>query len=210
MADFFVNWSSMITGTAHAVANGGSGDGILSTRSLVEMAFLASLTAAGGMIRVPIPPVPITLQTLFVYIAGGLLGSRRGAFSQLLFLGVGLSGIPVFSMGGGLGYVFQPTFGYVLSFPLGAWVVGRISERGGEGGGWCRLLSAHAAGLVTIHAAGVAYLFLVLNVLGGENVSWARVVWSGSLLFLPGEAVKMIASILVIRKLRPLRSGGWL
>ena len=179
-------------------------DGILSTRSLVGIAFFTALTAVGGFIRIPIPPVPITLQTLFVYVSGGLLGGRRGALSQFVFLGVGLSGFPVFSMGGGLGYVLQPTFGYLLSFPLGAWIVGRLTRRDQEEGGWCRLLPPHIAGLATIHVIGVIYLYFILNAVVGENTPWTHVVWCGSLLFLPGEAVKVMASILVIQKLRPI------
>ena len=80
---------------------------------LVMISLFAALTAVGAFIKIPIPHVPLTLQTLMVMFAGLILGSRRGALSQLLYLVIGLLGIPIFAQGGGPGYVLQPSFGFL-------------------------------------------------------------------------------------------------
>ena len=99
------------------------------TISLTAISLFAALTAIGAFIRIPLPYVPFTLQVLFVYLAGSLLGSKKGMQSQLVYVGVGLAGLPVFTQGGGIGYFLQPTFGYLLGYIAGAFVVGWIIER---------------------------------------------------------------------------------
>ncbi|MBS3969060.1 MAG: biotin transporter BioY, partial [Clostridia bacterium] len=74
------------------------------------VAMFASLTAVGAFIKIPIPYLPITLQVFFVFLAGILLGPRLGALSQIVYLTLGLVGLPIFAEGGGLGYVFHPSF----------------------------------------------------------------------------------------------------
>ena len=85
-------------------------------------------TAAGAYLIIPLPPVPITLQTLFVWgLAGALLGARLGALSQLVYLLIGIIGLPVFAGGkAGLGVLFGPTGGYLIGFVAGAWVIGTL------------------------------------------------------------------------------------
>ncbi|XRD23823.1 biotin transporter BioY [Lysinibacillus fusiformis] len=100
-----------------------------STLALVMIAMFAALTAIGAFIKIPLPIVPFTLQIVFVFLAGCLLGSRNGLYSQLVYIGVGLVGLPVFTQGGGITYVVQPTFGYLIGFALAAYVIGMIVER---------------------------------------------------------------------------------
>lgn len=93
------------------------------------IAMFAALTAIGAFIKIPLPVVPFTLQIIFVFLAGSLLGSRNGFQSQLVYIGVGLVGLPVFTQGGGITYVLQPTFGYLIGFALAAFIIGFIIER---------------------------------------------------------------------------------
>ncbi len=86
----------------------------------------AVLTFAGANIVIPTFPIPMTLQTPFVLLAGALLGRRLGAFSQLAYLGAGAIGLPVFAFGGGLLYFATGSGGYLLAFPLAAFVTGLI------------------------------------------------------------------------------------
>lgn len=79
-------------------------------RDLILVAMFAALTAIGAFIKIPIPYVPFTLQFLFCAFAGMILGARLGALSQIIYVAIGLAGIPVFTEGGGIGYVFKPTF----------------------------------------------------------------------------------------------------
>ena len=115
----------------------------------------AGLTAIGAQVRIPHQPVPYTLQTFFVLLAGAFLGSRNGSFSQLLYLGVGLLGAPVFAGGGGPS--LGPSGGYLLSFPIAAASIGYLLHKR-RGFGW-GLLSMFV-GLLIIFACGATYLDL--------------------------------------------------
>jgi biotin transport system substrate-specific component len=101
----------------------------LNAREMSLVALFAALSGIGAFIRVPIPYVPMTLQTLMVMFSGLILGGRLAACSQLVYILVGLMGIPIFAYGGGPAYVLQPSFGYLLGFILGAYVVGLLTEK---------------------------------------------------------------------------------
>ena len=86
----------------------------LKTRDLILIAMFAALTAIGAFIRIPLPVVPITLQYFFCALGALLLGAKKGALAQILYVAVGLIGIPIFTKGGGPQYIFQPSFGYLI------------------------------------------------------------------------------------------------
>lgn len=132
------------------------------TGSLTLVAIFAAMTAIGAFIKIPLPVVPFTLQIIIVFLAGSMLGSKRGLQSQLVYLFVGLAGVPVFTQGGGLTYVLQPTFGYLIGFAAGAYVIGFIIERVEEPTRKHFIL-ANLVGTVVIYAFGVPYLYFALN-----------------------------------------------
>lgn len=102
---------------------------VKSTLLIVLMTALTAVSAKAS-IEVPFSPVPITLQSFFVLLSGALLGSKRGAASQLLLIGLGLSGLPVFSRPlPGFLVLVGPTGGYILGFVLAAFVAGLLFER---------------------------------------------------------------------------------
>jgi biotin transport system substrate-specific component len=177
-------------------------------RMLLGIALFATLTAVSGLIRVPLPVVPMTLQTVFVYLAGGILGSCGGVMSQLLFLGIGLMGVPIFTVGGGPGYVLQPTFGYLAGFPLAAWIVGLIAERRKEPQKLWGWVGVYGIGFLIIHVVGVVYLWTSINFIVEKQLSWNGAMWAGVFIFVPGEAVKIfLAAALTIRVLPLLNRG---
>jgi biotin transporter BioY len=90
----------------------------------------ALLTGILAKVKIEIGPVPITMQTLAVLLSGVFLGSKKGALSQITYLFIGLAGIPWFARGGGMAYIFSPTFGYILGFILAAFLVGWFFEKG--------------------------------------------------------------------------------
>jgi biotin transport system substrate-specific component len=103
----------------------------LQLKRMVYAALMAALTAAGAYIAIPVGPVPIVLQNLFVMLAGLLLGGRWGLISVGVYLLAGAMGLPVFAGGtGGAGKFVGPTGGYLLGFAAAAYLVGVISERG--------------------------------------------------------------------------------
>lgn len=165
----------------------------LSARDCVLCALFAALIAVGAFLRVPLPIVPFTLQLPFVCLAGLLLGPRRGAIAVILYIFIGLAGLPVFTQGGGPGYVLRPTFGYLLGFVPAAALTGAIAGRGDSAS--ARLLAASAAGILVTYAAGIAYYVMLaetvllvpldpgeiaaaffLNTIGGDLLSLALIV----------------------------------
>ena len=154
-------------------------------------------TAAGAYLIIPLPPVPITLQTLFLGLAGALLGAKLGALSQLIYLLIGFIGLPVFSGGkAGLGVLFGPTGGYLIGFVAGAWVIGAlVNIKRNAGFSW--ICASLAVGTVVIYLFGVAQLCLV------AKLSFNKAIAVGVLPFLIGDAVKILATAFVVRKIKP-------
>ncbi len=163
--------------------------------------------AAQVVVPVPFSPVPMTLQPLAVLAVGGLLGAAGGLSALLLYLLLGILGLPVFAGGGaGVWHLLGPTGGYLLAFPIAAAVTGALvhpvtlsADRAG-GGAVLRVLLACALGMVIIHAGGVAQLAL----LGGDPTVAFRV---GFVPFLTGDLVKVGLAAAVILAAGPkLRS----
>ena len=128
---------------------------------------MAALTAVGAWLRLPIPYVPVTLQMSFVYLSGVWLGSRDGALAQLVYVGAGLIGFPLFAKGGGLHYVYEPSFGYLVGFIPAAYVSGLIAQRNKAYAGY---IGAAVASLAIVYLPGLVWLHVVLNyVLGQET-----------------------------------------
>lgn len=161
---------------------------MLSTRDLVLCALFAALIAGLGMAP-PIPlgflPVPITAQSFGVMLAGALLGARRGGLAVLLFVLLIAAGLPLLAGGrGGIGVLMGPTGGFVLSFPVAAFVVGLLAERFATGVNPIRLFAACAVGgIAVVYAGGIPWLSLA----AGLPLEKAAL---GSMAFIPGDLIK--------------------
>ena len=125
--------------------------------------FVTVLTALGAQISVPLPftPVPFTLQPMIVLLGGAALGARLGASAQALYLLVGLAGLPVFAasplLPQGAARLIGPTAGFLVSYPLAAFVAGWLAERRYDRQ-YLTSLAAMAAGLAVIFASGLSWL----------------------------------------------------
>jgi biotin transport system substrate-specific component len=166
-------------------------------RRVAAVVVFALLTTLGAHVAVPLPGgVPVTMQTLFVTLAGALLGPYLGAASQLLYLGVGAAGAPVFAMGGGLAYLFGPTGGYLLSYPLAAAVTGWLSGKPQPGvSGFGRVAFAMLIASVVTLLLGWAQL----SVLTGDP---NRALAVGVLPFIVGDLLKIALGALIAQRLR--------
>ena len=127
---------------------------------VVAVVAAAALTALAARVAVPLPgiPVPFTLQPVAVLLSGVLLGAAGGMSSQLLYLAVGMMGVPVFAAGGGAAYLLGPTGGYLLAFPLAAWVAGNLASRKPNAIG---IALGALLGLLVIHLGGLSWLAAV-------------------------------------------------
>lgn len=170
-------------------------DRAASTRNTVLIAVFAALIAAMGLvppISIGIIPVPITLQTLGVMLAGAMLGPVRGMLAAVIVVVLSLLGLPILSGGrGGLGVLVGPTGGYLVGWIPGALVVGLIVKY------WAiRLagtvlrtigvvIAAIIGGIVVIYAVGVPWTSVVTGLPLGTSAL-------GSLTFVPGDVIKAV------------------
>ncbi len=158
-------------------------------RRVIAVAAFAIATALGAQVFVPLPftPVPMTLQTLFVVLAGALLGPRLGAASQITYLAMGVAGLPVF-FGGGLGpaHLLGPTGGYLVAFPVTAYVAGLVARPSGRKDlrELARLFAGLLAASLVILVGGTAWLAGMTGDLSGA-------VALGLVPFLIGDVVKV-------------------
>ena len=158
----------------------------------------AAFVALAAQISVPLPgtPVPMTLQPLAVLLVGGLLGARLGAASMVLYLAVGVAGLPVFTPTVpllGVARLLGPTGGYLLAYPVAAWCVGALAA---DGRTVWRVVCGVFAGLVLIHLGGLAQLLILTGNLSGA----ARL---GTLPFLLGDLGKVAVAVAALTKLTP-------
>lgn len=169
--------------------------------SLTLVAIFAALTAIGAFIKIPLPIVPFTMQIVIVFLAGSILGSKRGLQSQLVYIFVGLAGLPVFTQGGGPTYVLQPTFGYLVGFAAGAFIIGYIIERGGEEPSRLRFVVANLVGTFVIYAIGAPYVYFALNFLLDMPTSASTVFMTAFLSTVGVDIVLAIVTGLFARRI---------
>ena len=162
----------------------------MKTRSLILTALFAALTAVGAFLKIPFPLSAITLQFFFTAMAGTLLGKKYGALSQAVYVLLGLVGVPIFALGGGFSYVFQPTFGFLLGLIPSAWVIGSLASRPLT---FWRSVVAMLAGLAVLYAIGVPYMALIANAYLGKGLTFWQVLKNGMLIYLPGDMLKIAA-----------------
>ena len=158
------------------------------TRNLILCALFAALTAVLSQIAIPIQPVPVNLATFSVFVAGGVLGAKRGAISQAVYVLLGAVGLPVFSsFSGGMGILFGPTGGYIVGYVAAAWLVGLLSARCHGKAYWFAL--SMAGGLALCYLLGTAWYMVVSLLLCVVP-------------FLPGDAAKIAVAALLVPVLR--------
>lgn len=136
--------------------------GRISPLTIVYSGMFASLMMIGANITAIVPflvvgGVPITLQTFFAILAGLLLGSRLGAMAMTVYLFIGLAGAPVFAkFGGGIGYILYPTFGFLVSYILVAYLAGKIVEKYGSLNGY---IIAALVGMIVNYILGTNWMY---------------------------------------------------
>jgi biotin transport system substrate-specific component len=163
---------------------------------MVYAALMGALTAAGAFIMIPLPPVPITAQTFFLNLSAVLLGGPLAAASQIIYVLLGVVGMPVFSGGkAGLGVLFGPTGGYLIGFIVGAFATGFIAHiKKNAGIFW--LIFAMLLGMVIIYVCGTVQLAFI------AKLSFKKALAVGVLPFLPGDVIKILLAAIVASRLK--------
>ena len=167
------------------------------SRDLALVAVFTGVVAVLGLVPAFTPPgfaVPITAQSLGVMLAGAVLGGRRGVLSLLLFLALVAVGLPLLAGGrGGLGIFATPSAGFLLGYPVAAFVVGWLTERAGSTYrlSW-GVVANLMGGVVVLYVFGIAGMAITLDI-----TPWAAMV--ASWIYLPGDLVKVVVAAVVAR-----------
>lgn len=172
----------------------------MTTRDLVHIALFAALTAALGLfppLTLPGLGVPITAQSMGAMLAGAIAGSRRGGLALVLFLVLVAVGLPLLAGGrGGFGVFLGPTGGFLLSWPIAAFVIGLMFERSGA-----NLTLVKSAvflvlgGVVLVYLIGIPWVSLVARIDLGK-------AFLGSIAFVPGDLLKVALTVLIAHQMR--------
>jgi biotin transport system substrate-specific component len=172
-------------------------------RMMVFASLLAALMAAGAYLAVPIGPVPIVMQNMFVFLAGLLLGGRWGLASVAVYLLAGACGLPVFAGGlGGIGRIIGPTGGYLIGYLPAVFIIGYLSGKRNVRIGLDIL--AMICGTAIVYACGVSWLKIL------TGMTWSKTLAVGMYPFLIGDALKIAAAALIAKAIRPvIRVAGY-
>jgi len=186
---------------------------------IISIGLFTALTTIGAYIKIPLPHVPVTLQTFFVIMSGNLLGYKHGSISQVSYLVLGLIGLPIFAYGGGPGYIFQPSFGYLLGYPIAAFTIGTLlslsfstkkNEDRKRSHTFLKIIFADLVGVLVIFVTGLGYLYLNIKYNLYSNIdsaAFAGLNFKSALntvilIFLPVDCIKVILATWVTIRLQ--------
>ena len=172
------------------------------TQRLTLSALLCALCAVLSQIQIPLPPVPLSLSLLGVYLCGALLGRRWGSASVGCYVVLGAVGVPVYAgFAGGVSVLLGPTGGFLIGYILCAWIIGIITQRFGFSRK--NLMLSMAAGTLICYVLGTAWFSLV----SGTDLTGS--LSACVLPFIPGDMLKiLLAASLCLRVQKPLRVMG--
>jgi biotin transport system substrate-specific component len=166
-------------------------------KMIVFSSLFTALFILGAYVAVPIGQIPITLQNLFVFLAALLLGSRWGTLSVIVYLLLGLAGLPVFSQGrSSFIHLIGPGGGYLVAFVFAVFLAGLISEKGKQS--VVMDCAALVVAVIVIYAIGVPWLAF------RAGITWDKAMLTGMAPFLIPDAVKVAAAVVLARFIRPL------
>ncbi len=181
----------------------------MKTKDMILVSMFTALTAIGAFISLPTQPVPFTLQSLFCIYSGILLGSKRGALSQVVYVLLGLAGAPIFAGGkGGISVISSPTFGFILGFILCSYVAWKITERF-ETISILKLLFATSCVTLALYAIGAPIFYLIFKTITPTTFNGAMKL--AVYPFLPNDLIKIVLVSVTSFKVIPiLRKAGYL
>lgn len=170
---------------------------------LTLSALFCALICVGSFIRVPMPNMmPVTLQTFFVLLTGLILPLRVSALATFTYMVLGLIGLPIFSGGGGLGYVLMPSFGFIIGFVVATVIMSFLTEKLKNRRLWQYIIIS-LLGIIIIYIIGILYFALITNVYNKNNYSAIWFIQTVFLPFLPKEIICIILASISAYKIRP-------
>lgn len=173
------------------------------TKGMVLCAMFTALIAVGAFIKIPVPMMPFTLQFLFTNMAALLLGRKLGSMAVGIYIALGLAGLPIFTSGGGIGYILQPTFGYILGFLAGAWAAGHVIEKR-KNHSLKTLMIAGFVNLAVVYLLGMIYYYVITRFYLSNPIGiWTLVLYC-FILAVPGDIALCISASVLTKRLLPV------
>ena len=171
--------------------------------TLTLSALFCTLICVGSFIRIPMPNMmPITLQTFFVLLTALILPTKASVLANITYIVLGLIGLPIFSGGGGLGYVLMPNFGFIIGFVIATVIMSLITEKLNNHKLW-QYIAISLLGIIIIYIIGILYFAFITNVYNNNNYSAIWFIQTVFLPFLPKEIVCVVLASLSAYKIRP-------
>ena len=171
--------------------------------TLTLSALFCTLICVGSFIRIPMPNLmPITLQTFFVLLTGLVLPVKASALATVTYMALGLIGLPIFSGGGGLGYVLMPNFGFIIGFVVSSVIMSNVVEKPKKRS-LSQYLTISLFGVAIIYIFGILYFAFITNVYNKNDYSAIWFIQTVFLPFLPKEIICIILASLSAYKIRP-------
>lgn len=177
----------------------------ISVQDMTLIALFTALIAVGAFIRIPTPFIPITFQVFFVLLGALLLGPKLGTYSASLYMILGLVGVPIFAEGGGFGYIFRPSFGYIIGFCLGAYVAGKALESY-KNPSIKQLMVANLLGILVIYVCGVLYFYVISNYVINIPIGVGPLFLYCFVMVIPGDLITAVLASIIAKRLRPVLS----
>ena len=177
----------------------------MSTRALTLISLFAVLMIVGGKINLMVFSIPFTLQFLACLLTGLLLGARKGMAAIGIYIFLGLIGLPVFALGGGIGYVLLPSFGYLPGMLICAGLTGFLATRTDpyyQKITFIQTLLISLAGLGMVYLFGVTYLYFIRNFYVGEPMLFTRAIQIGMIPFLITDFAHCLLAALLAPRIR--------
>ena len=171
--------------------------------TLTLSALFCTLICIGSFIRIPMPNMmPVTLQTFFVLLTSLILPLKASTLAILTYIVLGLIGLPIFSGGGGIGYVLMPNFGFIIGFLIATVIISVITEKLKNRKLW-QYIVISLIGIAVIYIIGIFYFAFITNVHNNNNYSAIWFIQTVFLPFLPKEIICIILASLSAYKIRP-------
>ncbi len=166
-------------------------------------ALFCTLICVGSFIRIPMPnTMPITLQTFFVLLTGLVLPLKASTLATATYMALGLVGLPIFSGGGGLGYVLVPNFGFIIGFVIATVIMSLIVKKMNNRKLW-QFICISLLGAAIIYIIGVLYFAFITNAHNNNNYSAIWFIQTVFLPFLPKEIICIVLASICSYKIRP-------
>ena len=180
-------------------------------RDMTFIGLFVALMVVGAFLKVPnpfFPAVPLTFQLFFCIYAGLLLGAKNAFFSQLVYVLLGLAGLPIFASGQGIGYVLHPTFGFIIGFLVAATAIALLIGDSKKVS-FVKMASVALIGFILIYAIGILYMYFVLDLYVGTDVSVIGITGSMVPYMIKDLVLVVIAALTSVKIIPAIRNAGY-